>query len=79
MINDIEEIFNNYNLLKKELDAYQKQTFIETEETQELFKNMKTKFALKILLQLLDYVKSHRECAEPNENFVKQLCDYIFI
>ena len=44
----------------------------------ELYENMKAKFASKIVTQLLKYIKSHRECAMPNNNFINQLCKIIF-
>ena len=78
MCTDIEDIICNYNLLKKELNSFKKTTFVETEETLELFENMKAQFASKIFIQLLTYVRSHRECASPNNNFINQLCKLIF-
>ena len=78
MLNDMEDIISNYNLLSKELHNHKKTIFVETEETQELYENMKSKFSAKIFSQLLAYVKSHRECALPNDNFINQLCSIIF-
>jgi len=78
MISDIDDIISNYNLLKKELDNFNKQTFVETEETQELYDNMKMQFGVKIVNQLIKYVRSYRECASPNNNFIKQLCNTCF-
>ena len=78
MINNIEDIISNFNLLTKELQHFKKTTFVDTEETQELYDNMKAKFASKIVSQLLDYVKTHRTIALPNNNFINQLCTIIF-
>jgi protein-tyrosine phosphatase len=78
MINDIEDIISNYNLLTKELNNFKNTTFVETEETQELYANTKAKFAAKIFSQLLIYVKSHRAYALPNDNFINQLCNIIY-
>ena len=78
MIADIEDIICNYNLLTKELHYFKKTTFVETEETLELYDNMKAKFAAKIFSQLLDYVKTHRDIALPNNTFINQICSIIF-
>ena len=78
MINDIENIICDYNLLNKELNNFKKTTFVETEETEELFENMRAKFSSKIFSQILSYVKSHRKSAMPNNNFINQLCKIIF-
>ena len=78
MINDIENIMCDYNLLNKELNNFKKTTFVETEETEELFENMQSKFSSKIFSQILKYVKSHRESAMPNNNFINQLCKMCF-
>ena len=78
MISDIDDIISNYNILKKELGIFKSQTFIETEESEELINNMKAKFSSKIVNHLLTYVKSHRECASPNTNFINQLCELCF-
>jgi protein-tyrosine phosphatase len=78
MINDIEDIISNYNLLTKELNNFKNTTFVETEETQELYANTKAKFAAKIFSQLFVYVKSHRSSALPNDNFINQLCNIIY-
>jgi hypothetical protein len=77
MCNDIEDIASKYILLVKELNSFKNTTFVETEETQELYENMKLKFSSQIFTQLLKYVKSHRECAMPNNNFINQLCKSI--
>ena len=79
MINDIENIICDYNLLNKELNNFKKTTFVETEETEELFENMQAKFSSKIFSQILNYVKSHRKSAMPNNNFINQLCKIIFL
>ena len=79
MINDIQDIIVDFNLLKKELKHFKTTTFVETEETQELYENMKSKFASKIVSQILKYVKSHRKCADPNNNFFNQLCKSVFL
>ena len=78
MIADIEDIICNYNLLTKELEYFKKTTFVETEETLELYDNMKAKFAAKIFSQLLDYVKTHRDIALPNNTFINQICSIMF-
>ena len=78
MFSDIEEIASNYNLLLKELNNFKKTTFVETEETQEIYENMKDKFASKIFTQLFKYIKLHRECAMPNNSFINQLCKLFF-
>ena len=78
MINDIEDIISNYNLLNKELHNFKSTTFVDTEETQELYDNMKIKFTSKICIQLIAYVKSHRDSILPNNNFINQLCNIIF-
>ena len=78
MITDIDELISNYKILKKELDNYKKQIFIETEETQELIKNMKIEFSSKMLKEILQYVKSHRSCISPNAHFINQLGDLLF-
>jgi nucleoside-diphosphate-sugar epimerase len=68
-----------FALLVKELNSFKNTTFVETEETQELYENMKLKFSSQIFTQLLKYVKSPRECAMPNNNFINQLCKIIFL
>jgi len=87
MITDIDELISNYKILKKELDNYKKQIFIETKETketeetketQELIKNMKIEFSSKMLKEILQYVKSHRSCISPNAHFINQLGDLLF-
>ena len=78
MINDIENIMCDYNLLNKELNNFKKTTFVETEETEELFENMQSKFSSKIFSEILKYVKSHRGTAMPNNNFINQLCKILF-
>ena len=78
MINDIDNIMCDYNLLNKELHNFKKTTFVETEETEELFENMQSKFSSKIFSEILKYVKSHRGTAMPNNNFINQLCKILF-
>ena len=81
MINDINDIIITYNLLVKELYNFKNTTIVElaeTEETNEVFESMKNKFAIKIFGELLKYVKTQRECALPNNNFINQLCNTIF-
>ena len=78
MINDIEELINNYNLLDKEYNNLIKTKFVDTEESEELFNNMKLQFSSKMLEQILNYVKSNRSCAFPNPNFINQLKNILF-
>jgi len=78
MITDVDELISNYKILKKELDNYKKQIFIETEESQELFKNMKIELSTKMLNSILQYIKSHRYCVSPNAHFINQLGDLLF-
>ena len=78
MITDVDELISNYKILKKELDNYKKQIFIDTEESQEIIKNMKKEFSTKMLNNILQYVKSHRSCISPNLHFRNQLGDLLF-
>ena len=57
---------------------FNKETFVETEETNDLFMNMKIQFASQIMKSILTYVKSHRKIALPNPNFINQLCELLF-
>jgi len=78
MIADIDELIDNYKALQKDLDNFKKQIQIDNEESEELTDNIKTQFRTKILIQILNYVKSHREIASPNPHFINQLGDLLF-
>ena len=81
MISDINEIICNYNILQKDLYNFKTTSIaeiVETEETNELFENMKKKYSAKIIDELLKYTKTYRNCASPNDNFIIQLCNTVF-
>ena len=78
MIDDIDNIIVKYKLLKKDLYNFNNETFVETEENNELFTNMKFQFTSQILKLLLNYVTSHRAIAMPNPNFLNQLSQILF-
>lgn len=81
MISDINEIICNYNILQKDLYNFKTTSIaeiVETEETNELFENMKKKYSAKIIEELLKYTKTYRNCASPNDNFIIQLCNTVF-
>ena len=78
MIDDIDNIIVKYKLLKKDLYNFNNETFVETEENNELFTNMKFQFTSQILKLLLNYVTSHRAIAMPNPNFLNQLSHILF-
>ena len=78
MIDSINDIINNYNLLKKELYNFIKTILVETEETREITRNMKLQMSMQIIKEILVYVKSHRKIASPNANFITQLCNVLY-
>jgi hypothetical protein len=81
MLNDVDELIKMYSLLKKEITVFKKSnddTYKNIDELNNVIKNMKKQSAHHFIIQLLKYVKTYRQNANPNPYFITQLCEYIF-
>ena len=89
MLNEIDELINTYNVLKKEISINKKcksnddvedaiTTYKTIDELNKIIKTMKDQSGKHFIIQLLKYIKKYRSCAEPNPYFIIQLSESIF-
>ena len=81
MLNDVDELIKMYSILKKEITVFKKSnddTYKNIDELNNVIKNMKKQSSNHFIIQLLKYVKTYRQIANPNPYFITQLCEYIF-
>ena len=87
MINDVDELINTYNILKKEITIKKKSIDSgdsgnsankNINDLNTIIKNMKTQSGTHFIIQLIKYIQKYRSIANPNPYFINQLSDNIF-